>query len=151
MTSSRFLRSLCLALSVCAAGVVLAGPPAASPAASPVAVRAPVAVVTGGDADLDACPTWAQVTGLDPNGDGFLTVRAGPGVDHAELDRLAEGRGLFVCVGTGDGRWLGVVYPRPGQDQAACDVSSPRAVAAPYRGDCASGWVAARWVKPVAG
>lgn len=147
MTSSRLLRSLCLALSVCAAGVVLAGPPAASPAAGP----APVAVVTGGDADLDACPTWAQVTGLDPNGDGFLAVRAGPGVDHAELDRLVEGRGLFVCVGTGDGRWLGVVYPRPGQDPAACDVSSPRAVATPYRGDCASGWVAARWVRPVAG
>lgn len=147
MTSSRLLRALSLALGVCGAAVVSA----ASPAAPPGAGRAPVAVPTGGEAELDACPTWAQVSGLDPAGDGFLAVRAGPGVDHAELDRLAEGRGLFVCVGTEDGVWLGVVYPRPGQDMADCGVSSPRVVAAPYRGGCASGWVAARWVKPIAG
>jgi hypothetical protein len=143
MTSFRLLPLLCVVLGVCAAAVVSA--------ASPAAIPAPIAVVTGGEAELDACPTWAQVTGLDQDGDGFLAVRAGPGVGHVELDRLAEGRGLFVCVGTEDGVWLGVVYPRPGQDMADCGVSSPRAVAAPYRGDCASGWVAARWVKPVAG
>lgn len=137
MKASCVVRSLALASFVCAA--------------ASAADRAPVAVVTGGEADLDACATWAQVTGLDPAGDGFLAVREGPGVDYAERDRLQEGRGMFVCVGTGDGRWLGVVYPRPGQDMAECGVSSPRAVAAPYRGNCASGWVAARWVKPLAG
>ena len=51
---------------------------------------------------------------------------------------------MYVCDGTPDEQWLGVVYPgRAGQE---CAVSTPRVVAGAYTGPCRSGWVNAGWV-----
>lgn len=111
----------------------------------------PVPVMVGGDDTMDACGTLSQVDGLDPAGDGFLAVRSGPGTGFAMVDQLKAGQNVFVCTESEDGRWLSVVYPRAGQDYPDCGVSSPIKRSTPYTGPCASGWVASRWVKPIAG
>ncbi|MBP6750955.1 MAG: hypothetical protein KA144_15075, partial [Xanthomonadaceae bacterium] len=100
--------------------------------------------------DLDACGSFAEVKGLNPQGDGFLAVRSGPGADYAMRDRLREGATFYVCGESADGRWMSVVYPRKGQTQEQCEVSSPKPGGA-YRGPCAYGWVNARWVNILAG
>lgn len=117
---------------------------------SPVSVRAEdaVPVLVGGESDLDACPSLGQVVGLDPAGDNFLAVRAGPGSKSAELDRLGPQRLVTVCDERG--RWLGVVYAPAGSD-ADCGTGSPQAARKPYRGPCRSGWVHASHVEIVAG
>lgn len=54
-----------------------------------------------------AAPTTPyHVLGLDPNGDGFLALRAGPASGTALLHRMAEGTGLTV-LGR-DGPWFQV-------------------------------------------
>ncbi len=55
-----------------------------------------------------ACYATSLVQGLDPNGDNFLAVRAGPGSDHAMIDRLREGDVVEVIAF--DGAWRGVRY-----------------------------------------
>lgn len=110
-----------------------------------------VPVRIGGQADLDACGSWAAVSGLKPDGDGFLAVRGGPGAGHAMRDRLHEGDAFFVCGASADGKWLPIVYPHKGQDAAECGVSSPVARETVYRGPCAWGWVRSDWVQILAG
>ncbi|MGV3554990.1 MAG: hypothetical protein ACO1OD_07010 [Croceibacterium sp.] len=114
------------------------------PTAGPLGRSVPV--MAGGDAQLDACATAAVVSGLDPAGDNFLSVREGPGQNHAETDRLAGGQGLAVC--DSNGPWLGVIYSKDGAD---CEVSSPASQRTRYQGPCRSGWVAARYVTITAG
>lgn len=125
------------------------GLPLAAASAPPSPRETPV--VVGEQEDLDACSSWAEVHGLNPKGDGFLAVRAGPSVAHAMRDRLREGDGLFVCGGSADGTWLSIVYPRKGQDAAECGVSSALPAPRAYRGPCAWGWVRADWVRILAG
>ena len=77
-------------------------------------------------------------------GGSTLNVRTGPGTTHERLDALRNGQRVYVCDGTPDEQWLGVVYPgRAGQE---CAVSTPRDVAGAYTGPCRSGWVNAGWV-----
>ena len=111
-------------------------------------VEVPVRV--GIHEDVDACGSFAEVKGLNPQGDGFLAVRSGPGAAYALRDRLPEGATFYVCGESDDGRWVSVVYPRKGQTQEQCEVSSPKPGGA-YRGPCAYGWVNARWVNILAG
>ncbi len=59
-------------------------------AASPDRPEKPVMV--GGIADLDACLSNGQVTGLNPRGDGFLSVRSRPAATARELGRLRSGQ-----------------------------------------------------------
>lgn len=91
--------------------------------------------------------------GLKATGDGFLSVRSGPGTGFAERDRLANGRTVTVFERRGD--WAGIVYtPRPDNDveavAKACgfDEAAARAMAArkTYDGPCAWGWVNRRWL-----
>ncbi|MBV7378951.1 SH3 domain-containing protein [Maritimibacter sp. DP4N28-5] len=49
--------------------------------------------------------TGCLVKGLDPNGDGFLALRAGPGTEHAQIGSLHNGDAAFV-YGSDNGRWL---------------------------------------------
>ena len=105
-------------------------------------------VLVGGESDFDACGSLGQVIGLDPAGDDFLSVRAGPGSQTSELDRLGPGRLLTVCDERGN--WLGVVYPPQGTD-ANCGTGSPQVERTPYRGPCRSGWVHRGHVEIVAG
>ncbi len=104
-------------------------------------------VLVGGEAQLDACGAVGQVTGLDPNGDNFLSVRTGPGVEFQRIDRLGPNQLVTLCDNAGN--WHGVVYTlEPGID---CGVSSPQSNRAPYAGPCKSGWVYARYVTLIAG
>ena len=107
----------------------------------------PVAVNIGGEPDLDACSSAGTVYGLNPQGDNFLAVRAGPGTNYAIRDRLNSGQQLSLCDERGN--WLGVVYPREaGQD---CGLGTPYARSQPYAGPCLSGWVHRRFVRVTAG
>lgn len=101
-----------------------------------------MAVIVGGDARQPACPVSGTISGLRAG--GTLNVRTGPATGHARIDALANGRRVFVCDGTPDEQWLGVVYPaRSGQD---CAVGTARRDATPYSGPCRHGWVNAGWV-----
>lgn len=105
-----------------------------------------VPVLTGGEAELDACGSNGMVTGLNPAGDGFLAVRSGPGSNNAELDRLHNGEPVYICDQSG--KWIGIVYTRYG---GGCDVTSPLADRQPYTGPCKSGWVHQNWITLMAG
>ncbi len=142
MNAFRLASGICLAIMTVSAPIVTR---AASPAPTEVPVR------VGLEAELDACGSWARVSGLKPGGDGFLAVRGGPGAQYGLRDRLREGDTFFVCGDAAGGKWFSIVYPRAGQDASDCGVSSslPRPVA--YRGPCAWGWVHADWVEILAG
>ncbi len=115
---------------------------------TPAASMAQVAVPVGGDATADACATLGEVTGLNPRGDGYLSVRDGPDARrYRETDRLRAGRPVMICAERG--AWLGVVYPRAGGGD--CGVASPLPRATAYRGPCRSGWVHRRYIEVVAG
>jgi len=100
--------------------------------------------------DLDACLSIGQVTGLNPQGDNFLAVRALPSADSVEKDRLGIGRWLWLCDKSGE--WLGVVYdPDPSAEPGDCGVGSPVETERPYVGRCRWGWVSSRYVEVIAG
>ncbi|SDY29863.1 hypothetical protein SAMN04487939_101701 [Lysobacter sp. yr284] len=125
--------------------MALALPAVPAQAAPPRAV--PVQV--GGSEEWDACGSTGRVRGLKAEGDGFLAVRAGPGADYAMLDKLGNGRLVYLCGSRG--RWTAVVYAPPGADASACGVSWAIAEVEVYRGPCESGWVNTAWIEVVAG
>lgn len=49
--------------------------------------------------------TGCQVQGLDPNGDGFLALRAGPGTEYAQIGSLRNGDAAYLAAPP-RGRWL---------------------------------------------
>ncbi|MFK3649076.1 hypothetical protein ACI2IY_11655 [Lysobacter enzymogenes] len=124
---------------------LLALPAAVTQAAPPRAV--PVEV--GGSEEWDACGSTGRVRGLKADGDGFLAVRAGPGADHRMLDKLGNGRLVYLCANRGG--WTSVVYAPTGADPSECGVSSAIAEVEVYRGPCKSGWVNTAWIEVVAG
>ncbi len=77
-------------------------------------------------ADQAACYATSRVQGLDPNGDGFLAVRKGPGTRHAMIDKLYNGD--VVEVITARYPWYGVRY-----------------------GNGRRGWVHSKWLRDLAG
>src|SRR3954449_12304238 len=54
-------------------------------------IRPQIPVIIGGDAGYDACSSNGVVVGLDPNGDGFLAVKSGPGLSYPRIDKLYNG------------------------------------------------------------
>jgi hypothetical protein len=105
-----------------------------------------VPVIVGKVAEYDACMSSGAVKGLDPHGDGFLAVRAGPGSQYQMIDKLLEGQNVFVCDERG--QWLGVVYTRGNQD---CGVTSALNKPTPYPGPCLAGWVHRNFINITAG
>jgi hypothetical protein len=105
-----------------------------------------VPVIVGKVAEYDACMSSGAVKGLDPHGDGFLAVRAGPGSQYQMIDKLLEGQNVFVCDERG--QWLGVVYTRGNQD---CGVTSALNKPTPYPGPCLAGWVNRNFINITAG
>lgn len=105
-----------------------------------------VPVIAGQYPDQDACGAVGVVRGLDPRGDGFLAVRAGPGSGYAMLDKVYNGYLLNICDERG--KWLGVVYSHETED---CGVSTPWPQPGAYTGPCLSGWVFRNYVKDFAG
>ena len=97
--------------------------------------------------DLDGCTPYSQVTGLNPRGDNFLSVRAGPSAGTRELDRLRPGQRVWICDEAPG--WVGIVYGPRGSTR--CNVERPRPRVTAYRGPCRSGWVSSRYITPIAG
>ena len=91
---------------------------------------------------LDTC-ALAEVKGLDPRGDNFLAVRAGPGTAYAMRDRLHTGDRVWLFDQVGD--WMGIVY---GSTEIEC---GPETRDRPYDGPGRTGWVYKRYLKPLAG
>ena len=114
--------------------------------ASTVAQGGRVPVIAGQHPGEDACGSVGVVRGLDPQGDGFLAVRAGPGSGYTMLDKVYNDYLLNICDVRG--KWLGVVYSHETED---CGVSSPWPRPAAYTGPCLSGWVFRNYVKDFAG
>lgn len=108
-----------------------------------------VPVEVGGSEEWDACGSTGQVRGLKADGDGFLAVRAGPGADYRMLDKLGNGRLVYLCASRGG--WTAVVYAPTGADASECGVSWAIAEVEVYRGPCKSGWVNTTWIEVVAG
>ena len=108
----------------------------------------PVRVGLGGG-DFDGCQVYAEVSGLNPRGDNFLSVRAAPGARAAELDRLGPGRRIWLCEVEIVPGWTGIVYGPGGSRN--CNVESPVQRPRAYRGPCRSGWVSNRYIRPIAG
>jgi hypothetical protein len=114
--------------------------------AATLAQDASVPVIAGQIHGYDACGLVGVVRGLDPRGDGFLAVRAGPGSTFAKVDEVYADQLLNVCDDRG--KWLGVVYSPESED---CGVSKPWPRPAAYTGPCRSGWVYRTYVKDFAG
>jgi hypothetical protein len=104
-------------------------------------------VFIGGHEDGDACNSLAMVVGLDPQGDGFLAVRTGPGTDSRMIDKLVNGETVQIC----DGRsgWAGIVYSR--SKTLDCGVSFNSPARRPYSGQCLAGCVSKRYLKIIGG
>jgi len=125
-----------------------AGMVALSAAARAQPGHRPVRIGLGGG-DFDACQVYAEVRGLNPRGDNFLSVRAAPSAGARELGRLGPGQRIWMCeIETVPG-WTGIVYG-PGGSQM-CNVGSPVPRPRAYRGSCRSGWVSSRYIRAIAG
>ena len=103
-----------------------------------------VPVMVGGESEFPACGSTGKVTGLDPNGDNFLAVRSGPSSRYEQLDEIHTGDIVFLC--DEQGPWLGIVYP-----DGECGVLEVIEDREPYGGDCKSGWVFGKYIRPYAG
>lgn len=101
-------------------------------------------VRVGGPADFDACGVVGVPKGLNPRGDNFLAVRAGPSSRTRMRAKLRPGQRFFICETRG--QWVGIVYGRGGSG-----VTSPIRRRQAYRGPCRSGWVFRRFVRVIAG
>jgi hypothetical protein len=110
-------------------------------------VRIDVAVMIGGEGDLDACSSTGEVIGLDPSGDGFLSVRSGPGGrPYREIDRLFNGNEVYLCGSHGP--WYSIVYHQSRKPHRSCGVSTtPSPKRRAYSGPCQYGWVHSRYIK----
>lgn len=76
----------------------------------------------------------STVTGLNPQGDGFLAVRSGPGTNYRMLDKVFNGDVVFTCGR--QGAWHGVLYRTRGTGSGPTD---------------RQGWVHGNWLRDLAG
>jgi len=104
-------------------------------------------VMVGGEVEFDACGATGIVVGLDPQGDNFLAVRAGPGSKYKTIDKISGGQSYSDC--DRHGKWVGIVYSN--DPQVDCGVGTPIATRQPYSGPCKSGWVFRKYTKLIAG
>jgi hypothetical protein len=112
--------------------------------------RPTVPVLIYADADDDTGPCASgTVEGLNPHGDGFLAVKAGPGANFNRIDKLYNGTNVAICGYHGD--WYAVVYSNRGNDLEACNTFTPWRKTMPYTGPCRSGWVHKHWIGNLAG
>jgi len=94
----------------------------------------------GGDGQAANCAS-SRVSGLKSDGDGYLSVRSGPGTQYRKIDELRNGDLVFVFEVNGD--WAGVVYKT---SSVRCSSTDTRQVPFKHRG-----WVHQNWLKDVAG
>lgn len=138
------MRHAAVALTLSASAMVWAPVPAHAQARIDVPI-----VIGGGDGQMAQCGS-GQIVGLDPRGDGFLSVLSSPGGrGYREIDRLYNGQEVFMCGQQGP--WVGVVYRGARPAPSDCNVTRAWAVRQPYTGPCAYGWVHQRYVRLIAG
>ncbi len=107
-----------------------------------VAQSLDVPVIVTTNEDLDTCAV-GEVYGLNPDGDNFLAVRAGPGTDHAMIDKIHTGDRVWMF--SERGKWISIVY---GSDEINC---SPVEKDRVYDGPGRKGWVYGKYVRVIAG
>ena len=108
----------------------------------------PIRIGTNGP-DMDSCASYGEVSGLDPDGDNYLSVRDAPSTQVKERDRIGNGHGVHVCAE--EKGWYGIVYDIEGDSGIDCEVDSPVEQPRNYTGPCAQGWVSKKFVTIVAG
>jgi hypothetical protein len=126
---------------------LLAAVIAVMPAIAVAQAKIDVPIMLGGNSDEDACASAGVVAGLSPQGDGFLSVRSGPGGKCAEMDRVYNGNQVHICAI--NGIWTAVVYGGGGGRD--CGVGSPWPKRKAYTGPCKYGWVSSRYISVTAG
>jgi hypothetical protein len=110
---------------------------------------------------IDQGGAWARIVGLRKGGDGFVSVRAAPSVDAAELDRLTMERRVYAFNPVDDWKkatFIGVVYSDereiPENFEKKCGLPDTLPAKPPFRrvyaGPCKSGWVHKRFVEVLA-
>jgi hypothetical protein len=105
----------------------------------------------GGEDVLDACAANSIVVSLNPHGDNFLAVKAGPSLKAKRIDKLGPAAEVYPCDSSADGQWVGIVYDGDGKWTARCGVTSAVTPRQRYKGPCQSGWVSAKYLKLIAG
>ncbi|WGH78480.1 SH3 domain-containing protein [Jannaschia ovalis] len=80
----------------------------AAPALRAQQLDVPIVIDCDQSQEQAACYSVGTVMGLDPNGDGFLAVRSGPGSDFRMIDKLVNGDRVMGI--TQQGPWVGLVY-----------------------------------------
>ncbi len=101
-----------------------------------------IEVMERADDGLDTC-AYGQVSGLKHDGDGFLSVRRGPGTIYKAFDQLKNHDKVWLFEEK-DG-WYGVVY---GVDDQNC---SPIEKDRPVDTQGKKGWVHGKWIELLAG
>lgn len=119
----------------------------AAAAATPAAAQRPRPVMIGTPAGDLGCWVMGDVTGLDPPGRNYVSVRAAPNVRARELDRVGAIQRIHFCEYTSDERWVGIVYPHPQTPDEDCGLDVPARPRRAYAGPCLSGWVPARYTE----
>ncbi len=128
---------------------VLAALAATTIAGAQDAAPKPVPMIVGGEPDYDACGAVGEVRGLNPQGDGFLAVRSGPGTDYPQISALYERNLVVLCARIGD--WVGVAFPEEGNPDQDCGLGSPISEPRAYVGPCNWGWAHQNWITLIAG
>ncbi len=137
----------CLAVFVCFAVVFSLSSASFS---KPINKR-PVLLGTLGP-ETDVCNNTAWVVGLKKKGDGFLAVRAFPGVKYRITDKLLYKQLVYLCEVSKDEKWYGIIYSKGDYDgNFDCELGSSLTTPKPYNGPCASGWVSKKFIEIIAG
>jgi hypothetical protein len=114
--------------------------------APPPSNRPDAPIIIGGDERVDACGDTGEIVGLDPQGDGFLSVRSGPGGQpFQEKDRLFNGNEVYICAKSGP--WFAAVYNDKRDLEQSCGVDKPWRTRQPYTGPCRYGWIHSTYVR----
>jgi precorrin isomerase len=114
------------------------------------AIRPQVPVIIEHSLEGYAPCAYGVVHNLDPKGDGFLAVKAGPGLHYERIDKLSNGKEVIIC--DQKGVWHAIVYTKNRQEDAMryCNVEENRRKKdLPYTGPCRSGWAHQRWIKQI--
>ncbi|MDQ0505092.1 hypothetical protein [Xanthobacter agilis] len=111
---------------------------------------------------IDPGGAIARIVGLKAGGDGFVSVREGPTVRAAEIDRLGPGT-FVIATHPADSQadaFIGIIYDHVGDTGAGpslaerCQFSETIPATKPdrraYLGPCRTGWVARRFVEILA-
>jgi uncharacterized protein YgiM (DUF1202 family) len=76
----------------------------------------------------------------------YLSVRSGPGVRFARVDRLQAGRTVYICDEHGE--WYKVCYGGP---DTPCGLESTGGLDVSKTVGCKSGWVDRKWIDVLSG